>query len=420
MAEQPEISNFDAGVYQWEETDPVLGGVGNIANSPLLSLANRTRWLYNQIVAILAQLPLLAPKNMPVFTGLVTAQGGAVTVGPTTGPSSPYLNFQSSGSATNGYDAQLVASGGSTSVAGQGALTLNATGGFSLTGLLRVPSNQTVAVGTQYGSDKAAFYANLPAGYSNLIVQARVGGSNLFTVDQSGNLTAGADITSGLDITAGRNLVVGNDLTVDAAATIAGGVEIGNQTWNGSGTQPVSYIDLHTGPAQDFDVRLLASAGIPGTIGAGILQVLASSFLAPAPPALDFSDKVATTAFASGTLTLGTVGGQQRGCFEFPNGLMVQWGNDDTSESTTTPGAPGDGDTYDFLKQFPTRCFGVICQEAVATGWTAVGGVNSPSPTVYGISLVNQTGFGVCCAAWNGTKFTFDGGAGFFFIAIGN
>lgn len=59
MANLPESATFDAGVYQLELTDPVVGGPPNPAtgagksNIPALQLANRTRWLKDQIDAIL-------------------------------------------------------------------------------------------------------------------------------------------------------------------------------------------------------------------------------------------------------------------------------------------------------------------------------------------------------------------------------
>ncbi|OJA60428.1 gp53-like domain-containing protein [Burkholderia ubonensis] len=53
MANQPEQDQWDAGVYQIEKTDPVLGGLGGIANAPLLNLANRTKYLYSRIQEIL-------------------------------------------------------------------------------------------------------------------------------------------------------------------------------------------------------------------------------------------------------------------------------------------------------------------------------------------------------------------------------
>ena len=115
MANLPETSNFDSGVFQLETTTLVLGGVAGPANSSAQNLTNRTRWLFNQnaanvtaisglntsvasinstiltigadIVSIDAsistinsqlssingQLPLLAPKASPSFSGTPTA-----------------------------------------------------------------------------------------------------------------------------------------------------------------------------------------------------------------------------------------------------------------------------------------------------------------------------------------------------------
>ena len=80
MANQPEVSNFDIGVYQLQTTDPVQGGVGGVSNAPLLNLANRTKYLYDQINNILTggTVPSgLATINSPSFTGSPTAPTGA-------------------------------------------------------------------------------------------------------------------------------------------------------------------------------------------------------------------------------------------------------------------------------------------------------------------------------------------------------
>lgn len=52
MANQPELDQWDSGVYQLEQTDPVLAGLGGVANKPLLNLANRTKYLYQRVAEI--------------------------------------------------------------------------------------------------------------------------------------------------------------------------------------------------------------------------------------------------------------------------------------------------------------------------------------------------------------------------------
>lgn len=54
MANLAESSTFDAGVYQIETTDPVIGGPSGVTNTPLKSLANRTRYLKDQVDAVKA------------------------------------------------------------------------------------------------------------------------------------------------------------------------------------------------------------------------------------------------------------------------------------------------------------------------------------------------------------------------------
>lgn len=49
MANLIESSVFEAGIYQLETTDPVLGGVSGIANLQGKQLANRTKWLKDKV-----------------------------------------------------------------------------------------------------------------------------------------------------------------------------------------------------------------------------------------------------------------------------------------------------------------------------------------------------------------------------------
>lgn len=49
MAYVPEESRWQAGVYQLEETDLVLGGVDGPSNQPAKDLASRTRYLYDKM-----------------------------------------------------------------------------------------------------------------------------------------------------------------------------------------------------------------------------------------------------------------------------------------------------------------------------------------------------------------------------------
>jgi hypothetical protein len=52
MANVTETSNFDAGIYQLETTDPLEGGNLGILNKASINTANRTRWLYDKVAII--------------------------------------------------------------------------------------------------------------------------------------------------------------------------------------------------------------------------------------------------------------------------------------------------------------------------------------------------------------------------------
>lgn len=63
MSNLQEINQFDDGVYQIETTDPVLGGPNGIINAPFKALANRTRYLLNQIQALQNTAATLAAQS---------------------------------------------------------------------------------------------------------------------------------------------------------------------------------------------------------------------------------------------------------------------------------------------------------------------------------------------------------------------
>lgn len=49
MANLKEQEIFEEGIYQWETSDPLMGGENGIDNLPLRQLANRTRWLKKSV-----------------------------------------------------------------------------------------------------------------------------------------------------------------------------------------------------------------------------------------------------------------------------------------------------------------------------------------------------------------------------------
>lgn len=78
MANQPETSTWEAGIYQLETTDPVEGGVGGVSNEPLRQLGNRTKFLKDELVRIEAYGYKF--KDVVVYTG-GTVSLAAVDIG---------------------------------------------------------------------------------------------------------------------------------------------------------------------------------------------------------------------------------------------------------------------------------------------------------------------------------------------------
>ncbi len=73
MTNLTESNNFDAGVYEWQTTDPVLGGANGVAVQPIQNLTNRTRWLYGQVESILANLGVVATDIAALSAGAFSA-----------------------------------------------------------------------------------------------------------------------------------------------------------------------------------------------------------------------------------------------------------------------------------------------------------------------------------------------------------
>lgn len=75
MANVTETSNFDEGVYQLETTDSLEGGQLGVLNKASKNLANRTKWLYDNLKLTLFSKELVLTsftldRNYSISTGL--------------------------------------------------------------------------------------------------------------------------------------------------------------------------------------------------------------------------------------------------------------------------------------------------------------------------------------------------------------
>lgn len=162
MANQPELVQYDSGVYQLEIIDPVDGGVGAVSNKPLLNLANRTAYLKKHIDDLEAGNtipPTLAPINSPAFTGSPTA--------PT-----PALGDNSTKVSTTAFVQGTV----------NGVLTKSVAGGSNVT-LTTVEAGNGLLVFT--GALTANISVNVPATSKSWVVSNQTTGAFSLTVKTS-------------------------------------------------------------------------------------------------------------------------------------------------------------------------------------------------------------------------------------------
>ena len=132
MATLSETPEFVSGIYQIEQTDPVLGGTPNLAtgagltNVPAQQLAKRTRWLKDQIDALVADLSALGISDV---TGLLAALQQAAPAGTINmvGNSSPPDGWLACEGATVSRTiySDLYSAIGTTFGAGDGSTTFN-------------------------------------------------------------------------------------------------------------------------------------------------------------------------------------------------------------------------------------------------------------------------------------------------------
>ncbi len=91
MANLPEDTLYDAGVYQIETVDPVVGGVNGISNKAARNLANRTNWLKNAVDFLSLQKANLLSPN---FAGTPSAPTAAVNDNSTRIATTAFVNSE--------------------------------------------------------------------------------------------------------------------------------------------------------------------------------------------------------------------------------------------------------------------------------------------------------------------------------------
>lgn len=322
MANLVEIEQWDAGIYQLETTDPVIGGPDGIDNLQAKQLANRTKYLKAILELLLAGTtvpPGIATENY--VQGLLNLLDAKQSVKIATTANIALAGTQTiDGVALQVADRVLVKN--------QNAPAEN--------GLYVVSGSGWTRAGDADASTEVT------PGLMVFVEQGTLQGNTRWQLTTDGPLVLGTSALTFQDVTAGY---------APLANFLPGVVlEVGR------------YIDFHgTTNANDYDVRF--DAGTTGAAGAGAASLTCGSFTvtgpvyAPTAAGGTNSTQVATTQFVA-TATAGA---------GFPAGTRMSfqqtaaptgWTKDTTHNNKAlrlTSGAVSSGGTVDFSTAFSSR-----------------------------------------------------------------
>ena len=370
MANLPESSTFDAGVYQIETTDPVIGGPSGLTNTPLKNLANRTKYLKDQVDSLSTN---KAPLASPALTGTPTAPTAANGTATTQIATTAFVSNEISNDRPFEATATNIKINGT-----QSAGTLNSVARgdhVHPTDTTRAPLASPALTGTPT-APTAAQFNNSTNIATTAFVQRAIGslsGSTSFSVNTT--LTAAQ---SGMRIEFADAL-----LTLPAISSVVAGTAY----W------------LSTSPA--------ATNGRIGTSGSDVLAINNQAVTTP----YKMGQGCDILVVSDGVSWRGHLGSEQlrssslfasnnsaNGYLKLPNGMIIQWG-------TVSVTAAGATQRFNFPLAFPTGAMSMTTTFALNTGTSGY----QPFATVY---IVSTTQFDV-------RNYYQSSGAPIYWIAIG-
>ena len=214
MANLTETSTYEAGIYQLETSDPALGGAGGVLNTPPRQLANRTRWLRDQIQALVGSVIASARSTPP--SGYLWCNGLAVSRA-TYPDLFAAITIQVTGTRTNGSSTLSGVSQNLTAVAKQG-MPLCGDG---------IPAGATVQSVTSNTIVMSAAATSSASGMTIIIAPWGVGdGVSTFNLpDLRGRAVAGRDDMGGTAANRLTNSGTGNPGIDGGRVGASGGVD---------------------------------------------------------------------------------------------------------------------------------------------------------------------------------------------------
>lgn len=401
MANQPEIDQFDSGVYQLEQTDPVLAGLGGVSNKPLLSLANRTKYLYNRIGEILGvskgyviasgTANAITATYTPAVTALTDGmtlrfRGAAANTGATT-----FKAGSTAASPVYGQD-HVALTGGEIALNGECEVQWNAalnsangawvlirnSGGLQrVIGFTGAPTAPTPAVGTN--TTQLANMAAVQAALANAGISTALTSKGTFDLNT-------AAIGSLCSVNGTESLAAANNWpTTGSAGTAAVWYNVFTYGTDGGGariTQVATQVFAGANQSRTW-VREKHDATWSAWRESAFTDSPVFSGTPTAPTAAVGTNTTQLATMAAVQAALGAVSLQASGYYKFSNGLILQWGASGTLPSQTVVGIT-------FPLAFPNAVAGVWANS------TDPGYLSSASYRV-NVSGITKTGAGIGC-----------------------
>ncbi len=376
MANLQETGVWEAGIYQLETSDPVMGGAGGISNRAPRQLANRTLWLKNELASAVQSIGInKADKTTQVIAGNGLTGGGDLTANRTLALGTPgtitasSTNAVQAASHTHAIDAATTGKAGivqlssainnpaenlaatpkavmdalAAAMAGNltlhgalGSKNLNDLIGQAHYGIYHQVANASATSDLNYPTQKAGTLLVLPSAYSGVQLYIPFDMSLIYIRNQAGTngamsawrsigeiedvLTSSSAITA-LSAAKGKEL---NDSKADKATTInagnglTGGGTLAANRMLALGT-PGTITASSTNSVQAASHTHAIDAATTGK--AGIVQL--SSAINSAAENLAATPRAVRDAVTAATNTGNNL---QSGWTKLPNGFMLQWG----------------------------------------------------------------------------------------------
>lgn len=377
MANLQEVVSWDAGVYQLETSDPVLGGPGGTSNKQAQALANRTAYLKKHMDDLEGGTTAAGKANKLTTARTIAVAGDVTGQASFDGSSNISITatYKNSGVVAGTYRSVTVDAKGNVT-AGSNPTTLS---GYGITDAL--PATGTAAAAQKLATARTIALAgditgqanfdgsgniSITATYKNSGVAA--GTYRSVTVDAKGNITAGTNPTTlvGYGIT---DAVSSTQYATEATKGIAAAA---TQAEVDAGTDDSKFVTA---------LKLMNWVKQAGESVLGMLKVATQAQTnAGAADNVAVTPKKLRAGFAASF--------SYAGYLAFPTwmgGLIIQWGSISVPANSTATGS--------LPIAFPTAVFQGVCTYDNPGGPIyPSGAINFPSLSTYQIGVKTASG----------------------------